>query len=192
RAAAFETGDRGVAAGGAAFDRGRRSFVSRSQEDGAQRRGGDHRARPDVRAVGARSACDMSLADLHRHLDGSLRPSTVAELAARQGAAVPRDLAFTTGMGLEAALSKFAFLLSLIQRPAEVRRVAGEICEDAAAEGVTALEIRFAPQLHRGAGIEAIVDAALEGAAGRAGIVLCGLYGEPPEVLHALVDAAAS
>jgi adenosine deaminase len=36
------------------------------------------------------------------------------------------------------------------------------------------------------------VDAAVEGASGRAGIVLCGLYGEPPEVLHALVDVAAS
>jgi len=134
----------------------------------------------------------MSLADLHRHLDGSLRPSTVAELAARRGLAVPRDLAFVAGMGLDAALSKFAFLLSLIQEPSEVRRVASEICEDAAVEGVGTLEIRFAPQLHRGAPVEAIVDAAVEGAAGRAGIILCGLYGEPPEVLHALVDTAAS
>ena len=74
----------------------------------------------------------------------------------------------------------------------EVRRIAGEICEDAAAEGVTTLEIRFAPQLHQGAPIEAIVEAAVEGAAGRAGIILCGLYGEPPEVLGALVEVAAS
>ena len=56
---------------------------------------------------------------------------------------------------------------------------------------MTTLEIRFAPQLHRGASIEAIVDAAVEGAAGRAGIILCGLYGEPPEVMHKLVDVAA-
>src|SRR6185503_17702821 len=58
-------------------------------------------------------------------------------------------------------------------------------------EGVTTLEIRFAPQLHRGAPIEAILDAALEGAGGRAGLILCGLYGEPPEVLRALVEAGA-
>jgi adenosine deaminase len=127
------------------------------------------------------------LADLHRHLDGSLRPSTVSELSGRP---VPRDLAFVPGMGLEAALSKFAFLLSLLQQPARVRRVANEICEDARAEGVTTLEIRFAPQLHRGASIEAIVDAAVEGAGGQAGIILCGVYGEPPEVLHELVDVA--
>jgi adenosine deaminase len=132
------------------------------------------------------------LVDLHRHLDGSLRPATVADLAARAGLAVPADLAFTPGMGLSAALSRFAFTLSLLQAPDAVRRVAAEMCEDAAAEGVTTLEIRFAPQLHKGAPVEAIIDAAVEGAAGRAGIVLCGLYGEPPEVLLGLVEAAAS
>jgi adenosine deaminase len=132
------------------------------------------------------------LADLHRHLDGSLRPSTLAELARARGLEVPADLAFSPGMGLAAALSRFAFTLSVLQEPAAVRRVAGEICEDAADDGVTALEIRFAPQLHRGAAVEAIVDAALEGISGRAGLILCGLYGEPPSVLAALVAAATT
>src|SRR5438309_533107 len=118
------------------------------------------------------------LADLHRHLDGSLRPSTVQDLARREGLAVPPDLFFTPGMGLEDALSKFAFTLRLLARPDHVRRVASEICEDAGAEGVATLEIRFAPQLH--GSLEAFVDAAVHGAAGRAGIILCGLYGEPP------------
>jgi adenosine deaminase len=128
--------------------------------------------------------------DLHRHLDGSLRRSTVEELAARADLTVPRELGFFAGMGLDAALERFAFTLSLLQTPEAVRRVAGEICEDAAAEGVTTLEIRFAPQLHRGAPIPAIVEAAVEGAAGRAGILLCALYGEPPALVESLVDAA--
>ena len=106
-------------------------------------------------------------ADLHRHLDGSLRRSTLDELARRAGLGVPEDLAFRAGMGLDAALSRFAFTLSLLQAPAEVARVAGEMCGDAAREGVSSLEIRFAPQLHRGAPMEAVVDAAVEGAAGR-------------------------
>jgi len=131
------------------------------------------------------------LADLHRHLDGSLRPGTVVELAATLGLAVPPDLAFFPGMGLEAALGRFAFTLSLLQSPAAVRRVAAEICEDAAAEGVSTLEIRFAPQLHGGR-LEEIVDAALEGADGRAGLILCGLYGEDPTLLSRLVRVAAS
>jgi adenosine deaminase len=131
-----------------------------------------------------------ALSDLHRHLDGSLRPSTLTELAAAKGKSVPRTLPFRAGMGLEAALKKFAFTLSLIQEPPQVKRVAAEVCEDAAKEGVTTLEVRFAPQLHRGAPMEAILDAALEGVAGRAGIILCGLYGEPPAVLESLVEAA--
>ncbi len=132
------------------------------------------------------------LADLHRHLDGSLRPATVAELAAREGVRVPADLPFTKGMGLVAALERFAFTLSLLQTAEALRRVASEICEDAAREGVTTLEIRFAPQLHlsRGMLLGGVIDAALEGVAGRAGVILCGLYGEPPAVLRALVDAA--
>jgi adenosine deaminase len=107
---------------------------------------------------------------------------------------VPEDLLFHAGMGFGAALSRFEFTLSLLQRPEAVRRVAAEMVSDAARTHVTTLEIRFAPQLHlkEGASIEAIVDAALEGAAGRAGLILCGLYGEPPSVLEDLVDVAKS
>ena len=67
------------------------------------------------------------LAELHLHLDGSLRLSTVRELAARAGLPVPPDLLFHAGMGLTEALSRFAFTLSLLQQPAEVRRVASEL-----------------------------------------------------------------
>ncbi|MFO0605433.1 MAG: hypothetical protein U0324_19790 [Polyangiales bacterium] len=132
------------------------------------------------------------LADLHRHLDGSLRMETVRELAAREGVVVPPDLPFVRGMGLAAALQRFAFTLSLLQTRDALARVAAEICEDAAAEGVTTLEVRFAPQLHgaRGMRVGDAIDAVLEGAAGRAGVILCGLYGEPPAVLRGLVDAA--
>ncbi len=131
------------------------------------------------------------LADLHRHLDGSLRRTTVDDLAEAAGRAVPDDLCFYPAMGLEEALARFAFTLSLLQRPDAVRRVAAEICEDAAADGVTTLEIRFAPQLHGGTAAD-IVDAALDGIAGRAGLVLCGLYGEDPAVLTGLVALARS
>jgi adenosine deaminase len=130
------------------------------------------------------------LPDLHRHLDGSLRESTLRELAASLGITVPAQFRFTRGMGLPAALRCFELSLAVMQTPAAVRRIASEACEDAAAEGVTTLELRFAPQLHRGAGIQAIVEAAAQGVAGRAGLILCGLYGEPPEVLESLVDTA--
>ena len=69
--------------------------------------------------------------------------------------------------------------------------MASEIAEDAAADGVTVLEVRFAPQLH-GDDPARFVDAAVDGLAGRAGLILCGLYGEPPEVLDRLVGWASS
>jgi len=131
------------------------------------------------------------LADLHRHLDGSVRPDTLKMLAHKAGKTVPHDLRFTPAMGLQAALSRFAFTLSLLQEPDTVARVAHEICEDAQAEGVTTLEIRFAPQLHPGGSIADIVDAALSGIGGRAGLILCALYGDPPELAQTLVQTAA-
>ena len=134
----------------------------------------------------------MALADLHRHLDGSLRPETVHALAADLGLAVPPNLAFHAGMGLQEALSRFAFTVSLLQSPEAVRRVAAEMVQDAMADGVDTLEVRFAPQLHRGASLERIIDAALDGLGGQAGLVLCGLFGEPPELLETLVSLAIS
>ncbi len=103
---------------------------------------------------------------------------------------MPARLAFEPGMGLEAALSRFAFTLSLLQSADAVRRVAREICEDAAADGVTTLEVRFAPQLH-GGDLDAVVAAALEGLDGRAGLVLCVLYGEDPALAQRLVEVGA-
>lgn len=128
--------------------------------------------------------------DLHRHLDGSLRPGTVDDLAHERGLTAPADLAFFAGMGLDAALARFAFTLSLLRDASAVRRVADEICEDALADDVDTLELRFAPQLH-GPDPAPFVDAALEGLAGRAGLILCGLYGEDPVVLDGLVTLAA-
>jgi adenosine deaminase len=130
------------------------------------------------------------LSDLHRHLDGSLREATLRELAAGLGVEVPEQFRFRRGMGLAAALRCFDLSLALLQTPPAVRRVADECCADAAREGVTTLELRFAPQLHKGASPAAIVDAAAEGVAGRAGLILCGLFGEDPLVLEALVGVA--
>ena len=134
----------------------------------------------------------QALADLHRHLDGSLRLETLNELAEPLRVTVPEDLHFTAGMGLEAALALFDVTLAVLQTPFAVERVTREICEDAEAEGVSTLEIRYAPQQHHGAAMEEIVDASISGAAGRAGIVLCGLYGDPPELFDQFLDIAST
>ena len=122
----------------------------------------------------------LPLADLHRHLDGSLRPSTVADLASERGVPVPPNLLFFEGMGLHEALTRFAYTVDLLDGPEPIERVAHELVEDARSDGVTTLEVRFAPQLHDADYPERIVDAALRGLQGRAGLILCELYGEPP------------
>lgn len=132
------------------------------------------------------------LPDLHRHLDGSMRLATLRALAAEAGVALPREVRFTPGMGLAGALARFEKTVACLQAPAAIARVADEICADAADDGVTTLEIRFAPQLHRagGATMADAVDAALEGIAGRAGLVLCVLYGDAPALAERLVSVA--
>jgi adenosine deaminase len=135
---------------------------------------------------------ELPLAELHVHLDGSLRPATLSELAAQNELRPPGDLLFFPGMSLDAALSRFSYTLSLLRQPAAVRRVAAEICEDFAGQGTTTLEIRFAPQLHGADDPAVYVDAALTGINGRAGLNLCVLYGESPEVAERLVDVAGA
>ena len=134
----------------------------------------------------------MTFSDLHRHLDGSLRPSTLRDLSERKGIELPKDIKFYAGMGLDEALARFELTLSVLQSPRSLERVASEICEDAAAEDISTLEIRFGPHLHvrEGSSIEEIIDAVGGGVAGRAGVILCGLYGDPPELLERFVDLA--
>jgi len=131
----------------------------------------------------------QALADLHRHLDGSLREATLRELAAGAGVEVPRDLRFRPNIGLDEGLAYFRITVAALQRADALRRVASEICEDAAHAQVTTLEVRFAPQLH--GAIEPAIDAVLDGLAGRAGLILCALYGEPPAQVEAMVRAGA-
>ena len=132
----------------------------------------------------------LALADLHRHLDGSLRETTLRELAAARGITVPEVLRFHAGMGLSAALARFQLTVAVLQSADALRRVAREACEDAAASGVTTLELRFAPQLH--GDIAAAIDAVLEGIAGRAGLIVCALHGESPSDVERLVRVAAT
>ena len=130
------------------------------------------------------------MVELHCHLDGSLRLSTLEELLRQKNCPIPEDIRFHPGMGIQEALSKFQTTLSALQDPDAVERVTREICEDAREFRHLHTEIRFAPQLHLGAPTEEIVDAAISGLDENANLILCGLYGEPPSVLNNLVEIA--
>ncbi|MFI5372341.1 MAG: adenosine deaminase, partial [Candidatus Eisenbacteria bacterium] len=95
--------------------------------------------------------------DIHCHLDGCLRPRTVLELAQAQGVRLPtRKLPELTRLlqagkrtrNLADYLKIFDLTLSVMQDRDALHRVAYELAEDAAAENVKHLEVRFAPILH--------------------------------------------
>ena len=89
--------------------------------------------------------------DLHRHLEGSVRFDTFAELAREVGIDLPkRELRRRTSMkgekpGFLRFLSKFELYRGLYPSREWIERVAFEAAEDAKKDGVVYLELRFSP-----------------------------------------------
>lgn len=92
--------------------------------------------------------------DLHRHLEGSLRLTTLAELAQVQGMALPcHDLEalrpfvqMTEGrVGFRQFLAKFEILRRFFVSKEVVQRITREAIADAAEDNVLYLELRFNP-----------------------------------------------
>ncbi|MFH7323370.1 adenosine deaminase [Aeromicrobium sp. HA] len=110
---------------------------------------------------------------LHEHLDGGVRPETVAEIALEIGhdlPAAPEDLgawfeeASSSG-SLVRYLETFQHTVGVMQRPEDLARVAREAVLDLAADGVVYAELRWAPEQHQNAGlsIEEAVEAVQAG-----------------------------
>ena len=164
-------------------------------------------ARPEEaaeRRADAEASVDRALltrlpkAELHCHLDGSVRPQTLLDLGAELGVAMPtpdaRSMAeymrVDDARNLEDYLARFEVTLSVMQTEAALERVAYELAVDAAAEGVRYLETRFAPILNTRAGLAlgATVEAPLRGLARAerdtgitARVIVCGIRNMPPE-----------
>jgi adenosine deaminase len=100
--------------------------------------------------------------DLHVHLDGSLRMSTLIDLAKNQGIPLPSytpegliEHVFKPHYeNLNEYLKGFQYTTAVMQTPEALERVAFELAMDNAQEGVRYLEVRFAPQLHMGAALD--------------------------------------
>ena len=112
---------------------------------------------------------------LHDHLDGGLRPQTVAELAKVEGyqglpTTDPAELAkwikdACDSGSLETYLETFKHTVGVMQSFASIERVAYECAVDHANDGVVYAEIRFAPELHqsKGLSLDEIVEAVVTG-----------------------------
>ncbi len=97
---------------------------------------------------------NLPLLDLHRHLDGCVRLTTVLDLAAQHGIALPaHDLeglrphvqVVEAEPDLMTFIAKFEWLTAVLANPEACYRVAFENVEDAAAEGIAHVELRFSP-----------------------------------------------
>lgn len=95
--------------------------------------------------------------DLHLHLDGSLRLSTLIELAKEAEIRLPaytekelKEKVFKDKYNnLVEYLEGFHYTGAVLQTESALERVSYELVQDNIAEGVRYIEVRFAPQLHQ-------------------------------------------
>ncbi|HEX2719295.1 MAG TPA: adenosine deaminase [Gemmatimonadaceae bacterium] len=148
-------------------------------------------------------------AELHCHLDGSVRPGTMLELAREQGVAMPaatpaalrEHMIVRDAHSLEEYLARFDVTLSVMQTAPALERIAYELAVDAADEGVRYIEIRYAPVLNvkRGLSLAEVVEAPLRGLARAerekpivARLIVCALRNLSPDVSLELARLAVA
>ncbi len=137
-------------------------------------------------------------AELHCHLDGSMRVETIVDIAKKENVKLPtNDMTelrkiLEVGMdckSLEEYLRPFDITAQVLQSEEALTRATYELGEDAAAENVRYLEIRFAPLWHlqRGLSLTQVVEAVLAGARKAErdfdiiiGIIICGIRHTTP------------
>ncbi len=117
----------------------------------------------------------MPKAELHLHLDGSLRVDTALEIARTRGIDAPTTFAGMRGVlvGPEQSVDQAALLaafdlpIALMQDEEALERIAADLVEDKAADNVRYAEIRWAPLLHEDEGLTGreVVEAVWRGAA---------------------------
>ena len=143
--------------------------------------------------------------ELHVHLDGSLRPETMLELAAEYGKKMPahdpdalRDyMHVNDARNLVEYLERFDITLSVMQTAESLERIAYELAEDLAAENVRYAEIRYSPILNtrEGLPLTEAVDAPLRGLRRakddfgiETAIIICGIRNMDPGTSRDLAD----
>lgn len=160
---------------------------------------------------------------IHEHLDCSLRPGSMLELWQEEAAefgrlpanfppelkadhglrsAEQRSAHYASFLASEASRSLANYvsaigehILPLMQSKERLERITRERIEDARADGVVALELRFAPQLHRQGGLELadVMDAVISGldAAGiPVSLTICCLRHENARMAQELLELA--
>jgi adenosine deaminase len=113
--------------------------------------------------------------DLHRHLDGAIRPETILRIAQKYGIELPADTAeglkpfvCVTDKDKDLAdfLKKFDIIGKLWVNTDAVREISRQCVLDAKEENIKAMELRFSPEIiayTANLGLREIMDAVIEG-----------------------------
>lgn len=145
--------------------------------------------------------------DLHCHLDGSVRPETLFEIAKKQNIDLPeldilreQLIAPEDCPSLDDYLKRFDLACQIMQDEETLERITFEVFEDAARENVKYLEVRFGPLLHvlKGLTLDQVISSVLRGMhrAEEAydiygGIILSVLRTMPKDRINELLDVGA-
>jgi adenosine deaminase len=147
-------------------------------------------------------------AELHQHLDGSVRPATAVELAAAIGMPLTLEEATRRMVGPERCanqadlLTYFDLPIALLQTAPALERAAAELVQDLAADGVRYAEVRWAPRLHLEGGLSVaeVIEAVARGvarASSTAGapvvaLIVTAMRSHPPAANAELARTAAA
>lgn len=118
---------------------------------------------------------DLPLTDIHRHLDGNIRPQTILDLghrhnialpAASLDALIPHVQVTSNEPDLVSFLSKLDWGVKVLADLDACRRIAYENIEDAARSGLHYVELRFSPgymAMTHGLPMAGVVEAVIAG-----------------------------
>ena len=127
----------------------------------------------------------MKKIELHVHLDGSVRPSTVSEILNLDLNYVKKNMVVESdNEDLSCYLTKFDLPVRAMQTKDNLKRVAKELAIDLKNDDVIYAEVRFAPQKHtlNGLSLNDVVLSVLEGLKSVNGIkinlILCMMRGD--------------
>ncbi|MEY8000958.1 adenosine deaminase [Clostridium sp. Mt-5] len=146
--------------------------------------------------------------DLHCHLDGSLRPETILDIASRENIPVLSNnlntfekqvKVFGKCSSLKDYLDKFNLPIKIMQSEKNIYRVTTELLEDASQKNIKYIEIRFAPfnhlndKLNPEQVVETVISAMKYNRNNlgiKSNLILCILRQEPVKYGIALVNLA--
>ncbi len=146
--------------------------------------------------------------DLHVHLDGSVRIATIIDLAKQGNIKLPtldakklRQLIVCGEhtQSLDDYLRGFPIVNLVLQSKEGLQRAAYELAEDAAAENVRYMEVRYSPILHTDEGLklteisQAVIDGLKRAEKDfniKTGVIICGIRNMDPATSIKLAELA--